>query len=265
MTSTKSSKNALSHGAYSSQLILAWEKEQDFKDLHRSIREELRPEGALEEAAVFELASLHWKKRRLEIGSQLAFCRDQGASELENAGRNGWEGIIQYVESKLQVHESLRDDVRNIVKSHLTMAQSAQAKFTALEANKQEGASSDDTQLKELARMLKEISVNSGIFIQGLRAVESLKDDEDLWERAYRPDRMERELKILADFDKRIEKTLVRVAWLKEHKKLYRPKEMNVLPAAAILPAKGEVRELSGSPELSPSNDDAEPTTLSAR
>ena len=34
-------KNALAHGLYASDLVLAWENEQDFVDLHESIRQEL--------------------------------------------------------------------------------------------------------------------------------------------------------------------------------------------------------------------------------
>jgi hypothetical protein len=65
MSDSKRSKNALSHGLYASDVVLAWENEQDFKDLHESLREDFGPEGASEEAAVFDMAHLHWRKRRL--------------------------------------------------------------------------------------------------------------------------------------------------------------------------------------------------------
>ena len=50
---------------------------------------------------------------------------------------------------------------------------------------------------------------------------------------------MEKELKILAELDKRIEKTMVRLVSLKEYKRVYGTKEVKAKPAEAIsLPAK---------------------------
>jgi hypothetical protein len=42
---TAGPKNALAHCLYASDLVLAWENEQDFVDLHESIRQELNPVG----------------------------------------------------------------------------------------------------------------------------------------------------------------------------------------------------------------------------
>jgi len=57
--------------------------------------------------------------------------------------------------------------------------------------------------------------------------------DERLCERAYRPEILERELKILAEFDKRIEKKMVRLVQLKEYKRIYGTKEVKAQPAEA--------------------------------
>ena len=110
MSTSNSSKNALSHGVYSSEVVLPWENEQDFKDLLEELRDELFPNGRSEEEAVFDLACLHWKKRRLNIGSQLAFRRDRDISALADAGAlNGWEGIAEYFAKTLDDNESVRD------------------------------------------------------------------------------------------------------------------------------------------------------------
>ncbi len=55
------SKNALSHGFYAAEVVLAWEDPAEFSKLHQALREEYWPDGASEEAAVFDLANLHWK------------------------------------------------------------------------------------------------------------------------------------------------------------------------------------------------------------
>ena len=118
MSTSNSSKNALSHGAYSSEVVLPWENKQDFNDLHKSFQEELLPDGALEEETVYDLACLHWKKRRLNIGSQLAFRRDRDVSALTEAGRlNGWEGIAEHFAKTLDNNESARETMRSINKA----------------------------------------------------------------------------------------------------------------------------------------------------
>lgn len=61
MSNSKPSKNALSHGFYADEIVLPWEKQQEFDDLHEALRDEYCPDGVSEEAAVFDLASLHWK------------------------------------------------------------------------------------------------------------------------------------------------------------------------------------------------------------
>src|SRR3977135_88237 len=96
MSNSKRSKNAMSHGLYASDVVLAWENEQDFKDLHESLRDEFNPEGASEEAAVFDLAHLQWKKRRLNVGSQLAFHRQPDGRRI---GRARTQRLYWYCEA----------------------------------------------------------------------------------------------------------------------------------------------------------------------
>ena len=120
MSSSKSTKNALSHGAYSSDLILPWENEQDFNDLHQELREELFASGRSEEEAVAELACLHWKKRRLNVAFQLAARRDDHFSKLVDAGqREGWNGIIDYIANTS--HDS-NASIRELIKPYLEAA-----------------------------------------------------------------------------------------------------------------------------------------------
>jgi len=46
---------------------------------------------------VIEMADTQWRKRRLRVGSQLAFCRDQDAGALVEAGKKGWNGIVEHL------------------------------------------------------------------------------------------------------------------------------------------------------------------------
>ena len=67
------SKNALTHGFYAADVVLPWENQQEFDQLLRALQDEYCPDGVSEEIMVFDLASLYWKKRRLEAGLKQAF------------------------------------------------------------------------------------------------------------------------------------------------------------------------------------------------
>ena len=43
MTNSKPSKNAISHGFYSSDVVLPWENQQDFDDLLQALQDEYCP------------------------------------------------------------------------------------------------------------------------------------------------------------------------------------------------------------------------------
>src|ERR1700712_1763281 len=89
----KRSKNALKHGLHARDAVLEWESESEFTYLYESIREEFHPDGALEEETIFDLTMLHWKKRRLNVASQLGYHRQPDARAMAEAGSGGWPGV----------------------------------------------------------------------------------------------------------------------------------------------------------------------------
>jgi hypothetical protein len=252
MSNSKRPKNALSHGLYASDVVVAWENEQDFNDLHDSLREEFGPEGASEEAAVFDLASLLWRKRRLNIGSQLAFHRHPDAGGLADAGRNGWSGVAKYLEGAGD-GDRMCEAIRAMAKAHATTVQKVYAlvdEQTELMSPRdsvnqessagQESKQADPARFQQLIAMMKELNVmNKELIVPTLNLIEDCDLDQKICERAYRPDVMERHLKIEAEIDKRIEKTITRLVGIKEYKKLYSAKEAKAadvidLPAKRI-------------------------------
>jgi hypothetical protein len=247
MSTSNSSKNALSHGAYSSQAVLPWENEQEFKDLHEELREDFFPNGRAEEETVFDLACLNWKKRRLNIGSQLAFRRDRDVSALTEAGRlNGWEGIAEHFAKTLDNNESARETMRSINKDLREMVAPVHGlvfkriqQMLAPDGTNQDSKQNAAAELEKLTVLMNEMKAAAGVVGAALRVIESNCLDEKPCERAYRPDLMERDLKILADIDKQIDKTIVRLAQLKEYKRIYVTKEVKARPAEVTsLPAK---------------------------
>ena len=71
----QSNKNALVHGVYSSDIVLPWEKAEDFNELLKGIRLDFMPNGTTEDDIVFEIAVLHWKKRRFTAHYSWHFCK----------------------------------------------------------------------------------------------------------------------------------------------------------------------------------------------
>ena len=85
--------NALMHGVYASDVILPWEKEDDFKALLAEVRKDLNPIGAVAEELAYEIACLYWKKRRLNRFAQIAFLESNFAKETEATGKRSVAGI----------------------------------------------------------------------------------------------------------------------------------------------------------------------------
>src|ERR1700686_4061835 len=56
---------ALKHGAFSKTVLFPWEDVDEFEALHRSLQDEWKPSGALEEDAVFTILTCIWRKRRI--------------------------------------------------------------------------------------------------------------------------------------------------------------------------------------------------------
>lgn len=51
----KGNRNALAHGVHSSDVILPWEREEDFEELLEGVRRDFQPVGTTENEFVFLL------------------------------------------------------------------------------------------------------------------------------------------------------------------------------------------------------------------
>jgi len=240
------SKNALTHGYYASDVVLAWEDQQDFDALLQAYRDEYCPDGVSEEAAVFDLASLHWKKRRLNIGSQLAFHKQSEAGAMAIAGSAGWKGVADYlttgdgdrmaaavyVAAKSQ-SEAVKQVCDMIGKRTERICKTDEA------AEKKEGSVAE---LERLAALAKELNLVGQSLVPLLRSIEEHNLDQKAAAQAYRPDIMEKELKLHAEIDRRIEKAMRRLVQAKEYKKFYGAKSIDVKQnGVTSLPAKSPI------------------------
>src|SRR5215211_2068068 len=94
-------KNALTHGVYSSEIVLPGESEEDFIELFNAFRGELNPGTALEEEAVLDLTRLHWLKRRVIKAAKRQFGYQQPVSQTSPLEQRELLTSILSFESKL--------------------------------------------------------------------------------------------------------------------------------------------------------------------
>jgi hypothetical protein len=247
MSETKP-KNALSHGAYASDLIFPWEKVEDFKNLHQSLRDELEPDGPAEEAAVHDYALGLWKKRRLEIGLHLAFRAHPDAAALAEAGKKGFEGVVEYLEGLAGAANLVSDAMRNLAKTHAKatakILESIDAELSRLNGPQSAAAGEEVRTHAEILYCIDQWrqelkALGSDTIVPALEMVVTIDLDQNVVTRAYRPEIMESHLKAMASLDRQCEKALNRLVQLKEYKKFYGKKDVKAIaPRAAD--SKGE-------------------------
>jgi len=80
----RSKHNAIKHGIFSNLPFLHGEAKAQFDSLLNGLREDLKPEGTLEEVLVEKLATLFWRYRRVIVaqGTELPTAAS-GAFEIE--------------------------------------------------------------------------------------------------------------------------------------------------------------------------------------
>src|SRR2546423_1760850 len=98
--SNKKNRNSLVHGIYSSDLVLPWERAEDFYELLEGMRLDFEPNGATEDDIVFEIAVLHWRKRRINRALQLTFLESDAATEIEKSGKRSVPGIRHHLKAR---------------------------------------------------------------------------------------------------------------------------------------------------------------------
>ena len=199
----------------------------------------------------WQLASLHWIKRRLNIGSQLEYRHHREASALAEAGKDGWSGINQHISSKMAEKNPQRDLPRRMALSYLDDVKQLMElvrRQTSLATS--EAADDSPKQAKRATiQDLIELTKTVGNMGERLLAVAPLMDEifrdeeRDIFERAYRPDVIAKNLKIGAEVNKALEKAMTRFFQLKAYQNLraVKPKMKQI---DAIQPPANEIIDI---------------------
>lgn len=198
----------------------------EFNDLLEAFNDEYTPVEVSEEAAVFDLAALHWKKRRLEAGLQQALNMRR-ASRVANASGGGWDkaaGVARDL-AKLQL-QAKQHACEKIFKTMTEVVSKPDPAIDNIAA----------AEIKRQAEWIKGLNLEE-FSLAVLRIAE--KEMHDQIDQAYNADIIERGLKIGAEFDRQIDKAVKRLVMIKEFKRLYVPKSVDSKPAQIeVLPTK---------------------------
>jgi hypothetical protein len=147
----------------------------------------------------------NWKKRRFEAGVQQALQKQQDLG-------TGADTNDLLIDIAREAAKSQREVVRRVSDSLVK-----QAEQICKPNNPNVG--SQLVEFEKLTTSLKEFNLVFGDLVSSFRRVEEQKLDQI--EEAYRPHIMEKELKIQAEVDRRIEKVLKRLVIVKELKRQY--------------------------------------------
>ena len=163
-----------------------------------------------EKLAVFHLASLHWKKRRIETKSRRAL-QMQGDPDTAADASSDWDSVADEARAAAKSQLEAAKYVSHMIFEHM-------ARIVKPDEAKTD---SDAVEFEKLTTLAKELNIISeGLVIPILKTAEKQKLDQT--ERAYSLGIMESELKLQAEIDRRIEKALKRLVMIKEYKKSLR-------------------------------------------
>jgi hypothetical protein len=218
--------NALCHGTYSNEITLPWESVADFDALHADFKKEWNPCGTSEECAVLELANYTWigmraAKAALVNYHQIPF----GGNELRS-GSMTWQDIMQHEgelpevagASLAAINKVLAalNDVFEKVRSQPHQTGTAKGKEEQMDALRLSHRISQT--IDEVKKVVPYIE-NLGV-ITAKHWVRFAK--------AYQPDEIEKQVRVLAMVDTRIDKVLKRLIFVKECKRIAAAQDSNL-------------------------------------
>jgi len=210
-------RNALCHGLYSNELTLPWESEKDFERLHASFKDEWKPYGASEEQAVIELAHYTWILWRASKTALVQFHKVPFGGKRLKSGDMSWPDVLEgeHVIPKLattakelfqSIYQNI-DDLFESIRSQPYQTDTVTGKAKQLDIAKLGSAVIETIKVvKESESFVKKVS--DFIVTQG-----------EKYEKAYLPDEIEKQVRVMAMVDARIDKILRRLTSLKEYKR----------------------------------------------
>lgn len=226
----KTNKNALVHGVYASEFLLPWESREDLLDLHENLRVEWEPQGVTEEETVVTLAWCYWLKRRSRRAVQIAALRDPLALQLGESEETTWSGIRRFLRELAKEEDDASKPFRMMFSYQLFAFSSIVSKLQADDL--------DDAKRNQHIAELEKIEAMMKRYGEMHATMEAnIKTPETAFHAAYKPEDLERTIRIEAMIDARIEKNIARLVSLKEYRALTEQRKLasndkKLLPSA---------------------------------
>jgi len=116
-----SSKNAITHGAYSGVGVFPFEDPEEYRRHVKAYFDQQQPEGPLEIHFVGEIAYDTWRKKRIKLAERSAFFKRMGevAYELdENRKKLNFDDDVSFFEVAASSDEGFDIELKNIVRDN---------------------------------------------------------------------------------------------------------------------------------------------------
>ena len=238
---TPTSKNALVHGLYASDIVLWCKSEEDFACLFRELKVDLMPSGRQEMETVLSIARLNFLKHRLMRTSQMAFRNDHFLAEFEKAGAKTWADVSAVMQQKATMQDTLLTDMRTASQELTTALKNASEAMTATDKDSQKVWKKVEAVHDIFNKFHKPLygKIFDTLYQKNPKVADPndpgafIQRPETLVEQAYHPDYLEKLLRLEASIDARIDKLLQRLVTLQEYKRFNKETSTKKIPSSS--------------------------------
>lgn len=221
---SRKAHNALTFGLYARETVLPWEDATKFDAFVQAIRNELNPNGPLEEEAAREVAELHWRKQRLGLGYLLQYYKSPPPAELVEAAYGGLASLAAYLQAEAPSRSG----------ATFLMAGMQALDYVKAKLGAQGDGGEQDRHLPQPTPPGTQPDTGTA---------------RGVVECAYDPVGLDQMLKVEMKIDSRIGKIMARLVGLKEYKRLYCRESIPALPSAMTPPLVVECSDVQSAPK----------------
>ena len=203
---------------YSSEVILPWEREDEFEKLHKAFRAEWKPSGYSEEQAVLDVTYYTWMKWRVIKSAHLRFFKCSLSDEIK-LGEDTWQDMIEWQKKVPKRGENAIGHARNFMDE-------LRATFEHVRSHHYwtEDSEGKDVQMK-LLLLQRDISsliedTRTKVIANVERLAAAMTEVTTYLDQAYQPDEIEKQVDLMTKLDARIEKAIRRLTAIKVFKRV---------------------------------------------
>jgi hypothetical protein len=219
-------RNALCHGIYSNELTLPWESAADLDKLHAAFKKEWKPCDPTEEFAVLELANYTWIGMRAAKAALVNYHQIPFGGEELRSGSMSWQDIMQHEGEVPKVAAASLASINEVLVGLNDLFEKIRNQPT------ETGTAKGKEEQMDAARLAHRISETIDLAKKAVPIIETLGViTAQHWLRfakAYQPDEIEKQMRVMAMVDARIDKVLKRLVQVKAFKDIAAAQDSNL-------------------------------------